>query len=228
MKPQIVTVISNRKTALRDALMAKKYGTDMLELRFDLLFPGISTDNAKSLVELARTIKSGSKLPVICTIRLKSEGGKYSRGENDRLLLFASTFPFVDYIDIELSSKTLKTAVSMARKSHKKIIISYHNFSCTPGISFLQKKVHKAIGFKPDIIKIATLINKPSDYLKLTQVLGNFSTHMLSIIPMSIKKEYSLLRLFTYLLNTALIYFSSGKKVAPGQYNISQFHKLTN
>jgi len=226
-KPMIVTVINNSNTALRDSLSAKRHGSDFLELRFDLLFHK-STAPASCLA-LAKKISKSTHLPIIATIRLKSEGGEFSGTETARLSLFNQIMPAAEFVDIELESGILKDIIKLSRRYNNNVIISYHNFRKTPALTILKKLVSRASAFKPDMIKIATMINKPEDYLALSSILpaSKKPVYNIAIIPMSKSAVYAKLRLFTALLPTSLAYFSaSNKAVAPGQFSIGQYAQI--
>ena len=64
MKPKIVAVA----TSFNDAILAKKYSADIIELRIDLF-------KNKNLTDIVKSSKKRTKLPIIATIRPKFEGG---------------------------------------------------------------------------------------------------------------------------------------------------------
>lgn len=227
MKAKIVSVISNPNKAIRDTVVSKKYHADLLELRFDLLFSHI-TDSLK-LLHFIKSIKKTTKLPVIGTIRLKPEGGKYSGSENKRLDIFTHIIPELDYVDIELRSKIAIDVSNLAKKNHKHLIVSYHNFLRTPYIPSLRRIITKSNILHPYIIKIATFINKPQDFLNLTSILTSkkHNKYGISIIPMSAKNSFISLRILAKFLNSSLLYFSASDSVAPGQLSIKQYLELT-
>lgn len=82
MNSKIVGVI----TSLNEAEIAKKCGADLVELRVDLL------RNYNYSEILIKNIKKNLKLPIICTIRIKKEGGKFDKPETEQLKLFKKTY----------------------------------------------------------------------------------------------------------------------------------------
>lgn len=222
MTTKIVSVISNSKKIFNDAIQSKRLGADILELRFDLLYPEFI--DPKILVNTVKTIKKNVNLPIIITIRLKSEGGKYIGNEQYRFSVFEKIIPYIDFIDIELKSKILRKIIHLSNQNNVKIIISYHNFNKTPNIGYLSRLINKTKNFNPNYIKIATLINKSEDFIKLTNIL--YLSNRLAIIPMTNNKSFMPLRILPYFMNSSLFYVYLSKPTAPGQFSLKDIINL--
>jgi len=211
MKPKIVAVA----TSFNDAILAKKYSADIIELRIDLF-------KNRNLIDIVKLSKKRTKLPIIATIRSKFEGGEFRGNELTRFSLFRQVLPYVDFIDIELSSKIIKNLINIAR--NKKIIISYHNFKNTPPEKKLEQIISRASGYKPYIIKIATLVKRKSDLLRLFALLNNQSKkYSLAIIPMGSKGQSG--RILAPILGSALNYAFVKNTVSPGQISLKSYVK---
>jgi 3-dehydroquinate dehydratase-1 len=217
MKSKVAAIIANPGRAIQDALLAKKHGADILEFRIDLL-----STSSQATIKLIKSAKKKTKLPVIGTIRLKSEGGEFKKNEKARLEFFRQIIPHVNYIDIELSSKILAKVINFAKKKGGKVIISYHNFRCTPDTNTLKKIVNKSRGLAPDIIKIASNIKKPDDFRRLAAILVEYYRIPISIIPMSKKPAFKAFRLISLALGSALSYSFIKKSIAPGQISLKE------
>ena len=70
-----------------------------------------------------------------------------------------------DYIDIEFESsdKYRKDLISFAHKFNCDVIISYHNFVCTPDIASLRAIVDESFKKGADVVKIATMVRTNTD-----------------------------------------------------------------
>jgi 3-dehydroquinate dehydratase-1 len=226
MKTKIVSVLSNKNKIIKEAIYSKKNNADILELRFDLLYQNLNKIDYSILINKIIEIKKVTNLSLIATIRLKSEGGKYLKDDSSRLNIFKKIIPYVDYIDIEFKSKLFKEILLLSKKSDVKTIVSYHNFDYTPSLDTLYSLIYNIKSFFPTIIKVSTLINRSEDFLNLTKIL-NFGDNI-AIIPMAYKKLFFMLRLFTCLLGSSLIYTCISNSIAPGQPNILLIKKFLN
>ncbi|MBI3755032.1 MAG: type I 3-dehydroquinate dehydratase, partial [Deltaproteobacteria bacterium] len=121
--PRIAAVIMDGEDKKAIA-QAKRNGADLLELRIDCF----KRQDAAYVQKILKDIQT-KDIPIIATIRSKAEGGNTDIEDRERLALFEDIIPLVNAVDIELGSKKiLKDVINKAHKSHKKVIISYHNF----------------------------------------------------------------------------------------------------
>ncbi len=123
------------KTPKRLKVVTKKAlkKSDYVELRFDFLKP-------EKVPEALKLVKSDLKKSV-CTLRPKSEGGKFSGTEKERisiLKLIAEYSPFL--LDVEFNSlKKNKLLTNYLKITKTPILVSWHDFKKTPNFSFLNK-----------------------------------------------------------------------------------------
>jgi 3-dehydroquinate dehydratase/shikimate dehydrogenase len=130
-------------------------GAKLVELRLDWINGDV---NLKRLL-------TDRPCPVIVACRREAEGGKWSGGEPQRLMLLRSAIAEgVDYIDLEED-----VAASIPRFGKTKRIISYHNFRKTP--DELQEIHDRLSTFDPDVVKIATMANHPHDNLRMLNLV---------------------------------------------------------
>lgn len=107
-------------------------------------------------VDLSRLLKD-RPTPVVITCRRPQDGGRWRYDEEQRMTLLRTAIAMgVEYVDLEWD-----IATKIPRYGKTKRIISYHNFQETPGN--LPAIWDKMKALDPDIIKIATMANSPSD-----------------------------------------------------------------
>lgn len=183
---------------------------DVIELRLDLI-------EGLDFTRVEKLRKSSSK-PMIFTLRPPEQGGKFSKGEMERLDLlkkFAALEP--NYIDFEyfLSEGQIKNVL----EGHPSIIplISYHDFSATPdNMGEIWSKLPQIEGAH---YKIATTAKSSLDVLRLFQYEKSSSK---PISMMAMGKIGQPTRIAGPLFKSELTYASLDDcEVAPGQLSAS-------
>jgi 3-dehydroquinate dehydratase/shikimate dehydrogenase len=103
--------------------------------------------------------------PVIVTCRRQQDGGKFKGSEEDRKMLLRSAIAEgVEYIDLEED-----LASEIPRFGKTKRIISLHDFRKTPSDL---AAVHKRLAaLDADIVKMATIANRPHDNLRMLRLI---------------------------------------------------------
>jgi 3-dehydroquinate dehydratase/shikimate dehydrogenase len=103
--------------------------------------------------------------PVIITCRREKEGGRWTKPEEQRLMLLRQAIAAgVEYVDLEED-----IATSIPRFGKTKRIISYHNFQETP--EDLNHLHYQLSSLNADIVKIATMAHSPHDNLRLIRLM---------------------------------------------------------
>ncbi len=94
--------------------------------------------------------------------------GKYSDQQREEKLKTAikAGASFVD-IEYESPASYRKNLIAYARKYHCEIIISYHNFECTPDLDDLEKIMAACFDMGADVAKIATMVVENRDNSKI-------------------------------------------------------------
>jgi 3-dehydroquinate dehydratase / shikimate dehydrogenase len=130
-------------------------GCRLVELRLDFL---VTPPNLKRLL-------AERPCPVIVTCRREQDGGRWSKSEDDRLMLIRQAIAAgVDYVDLEED-----IAASIPRFGKTKRIISYHNFQETPeDLNHLHARLS---ALNADVVKIATMAHSPHDNLRLLRLM---------------------------------------------------------
>jgi len=197
---------------------AKRDGADLLELRIDCF----KKRDALYIQKIIKDIKAVN-LPVIATIRSKVEGGKAAISDNARLGLFETIIPFVDAVDIELSSRQiLKDIISQAHRFNKKVLVSYHNFKNTPEQKKLEAIIKNSKKAGSDIVKIATFARDKKDIIRLASLTVSHE----NIITIAMGRLGVVSRLLLPMLGSLVTYSSVTKSSAPGQMPLKTAAKL--
>jgi 3-dehydroquinate dehydratase-1 len=119
-------------------------------------------------------------LPLLFTLRDKSEGGSFSGTDEQRNKIYSETLDFVDAIDIEASlAESSNNVIQTAHSKNIKVVLSYHNFEKTPELPSLCKTVDKCFEGGADIAKIATMCETKEEaeqLISLTVKYNNIAT----------------------------------------------------
>ncbi len=203
------------KQNLKDAL--KK--SDYVEIRLDFL----KTD------EIPKTLESIKKNleKTVCTLRPKSEGGKFEGSEKERiaiLKLIAEYNPFL--LDVEFNTiKKNKELEKYLKSSKTKLLISWHDFKKTPKFSELRSKMNQMSKFSHNV-KIVTTAKSVDDSTRILQLYRNNGKNKLIAFAMGDNGRIS--RILCLYLGSPYTYASLGKPVAPGQISIDEIKKIIN
>ncbi len=180
-------------------------GAELVELRLDYI---------RRAVQVKRLLED-RKCPAIMTVRRPKDGGKWRHSEQDRIVLLRSAVVAgVEYVDIEED-----IAPQIPRFGKTKRIISYHNFHETPDdIEEIFERMH---GHDPDIIKIATTANHPSDNTRVLRLSKQSDVPVISFCMGDIGMPSRILCMkmgspFTYAS------FHNERKLAPGQMSAKE------
>lgn len=145
---------------------AAKAGIDAVEVRADMLPQPPSPEQLAKL-----------SLPAILTVRRHDEGGALPLSDQERLALYEELLPSTAAVDIEgRSLRTLGGLVSRARKAGKTVIISFHDFQGTPSLPRLRTWMAKARDGGADVVKIASVTERPSEVARLLHLLEDASS----------------------------------------------------
>ncbi|MBN1394505.1 MAG: type I 3-dehydroquinate dehydratase [Pirellulales bacterium] len=140
-------------------------GAKMVELRLDYINGDV---NIKRLV-------ADRPSPVVISCRRSIDGGKFIGSEEQRLLFLRSAIAEgVEYVDLEAD-----VAGSIPRFGKTKRIVSYHDFRKTP--DDLDEIHQRLCQLDPDIVKICTMANHPSDNLRMLALTRRSKTPMIGL-----------------------------------------------
>ncbi len=208
-----------------EALLKMEKGSglaDLLELRID----GIRKVNLEKLL----TARKGE---LIVTNRVKEEGGAFSGSEQERVaLLIKAVVLGSDYVDLEI--RTGKNLIAKLKKTietaqgHTRLILSYHNFEKTPGLTELRKKMEEGRRVGADILKIVPYAEKVEDNLKVLTLIPYARQRGLEIITFCMGAQGAISRVMAPFLGSYLSYASLGRgeESAPGQLTVQQMKQI--
>jgi 3-dehydroquinate dehydratase-1 len=191
--------------------------SDYVEIRFDFLKPA---EVPKALELLKNDLKKS-----VCTLRPKSEGGKFSGVEKERiaiLKLIAEYNPFL--LDVEFNSlKKNKTLVKYLKKTKTPILVSWHDFKKTPNIATLNRVLEQMAKFSKNI-KIVTNAKTIVDPSYVLSLYGRASS--LSLIAFAMGDYGRMSRILCLYLGSPFTYVSLGKPIAPGQFSLNEVKSI--
>ena len=180
LKPRIVAVLG--KNAVKDVRQASE--ADMLEVRLDLV--------EGDPLEVMRSIRGATSLPLIATNRSRAEGGLVKGTERERIDLLCQASECADFVDIELRAE-LKD--ELMGRINKPAIVSYHDFTRMPSLEELRSMLREISETGASIAKIAVTPGRLRDNLTLLELLlkaniplcviamGELGRHMRAIAP---------------------------------------------
>ena len=193
--------------------------SDYVEVRFDFL-------KSEQIPEAIKIIKKDLK-QIVCTLRPKTEGGKFSGTEKERiaiLKLIAEYNPFL--LDVEFN--TLKRNASLVKylKSTKtNLLVSWHDFKKTPSSAELKKKMKQMIKFSSNV-KIVCTAKSTDDSNRMLELYSKKGKSNLISFAMGDLGRIS--RILCLYLGSPFTYVSLGKAIAPGQFSVDEIKKITN
>ncbi len=193
--------------------------SDYVEVRFDFL----KIEQIPEAIEIIK--KDLSK--IVCTLRPKTEGGKFTGNEKERiaiLKLIAEYNPFL--LDVEFN--TLKRNSSLVRylKSTKtKLLVSWHDFKKTPSSVELKKKMNQMSKFSSNV-KIVSTAKSTNDSNRMLELYSKKGRNNLISFAMGDFGRIS--RILCLYLGSPYTYVSLGKAIAPGQFSVDEIKKITN
>jgi len=214
-----VTIAEKTPYKIKQTLKIALKKSDYAEVRFDFL----KIEQIPEAIEIIK--KDLSK--IVCTLRPKTEGGKFSGNEKERiaiLKLIAEYNPFL--LDVEFN--TLKRNSSLRRylKSTKtKLLVSWHDFKKTPSSAELKKKINQMSKFSSNV-KIVSTAKSSVDSSRMLELYSKKGKNNLISFAMGDFGRIS--RILCLYLGSPYTYVSLGKPVAPGQFSVDEVKKITN
>ncbi len=214
-----VSIAEKTPYKIKQTLKIALKKSDYAEVRFDFL-------KIEQIPEAIEIIKKDLN-KIVCTLRPKTEGGKFSGNEKERiaiLKLIAEYSPFL--LDVEFN--TLKRNSSLRRylKSSKtKLLVSWHDFKKTPSSAELKKKMNQMSKFSSNV-KIVSTAKSTVDSSRMLELYSKKGKNNLISFAMGDFGRIS--RILCLYLGSPYTYVSLGKAVAPGQFSVDEVKKITN
>jgi pentafunctional AROM polypeptide len=199
-------------------------GSDAVELRVDLL----KDPSADYVAEQMSLLRRRTNLPLIFTIRTKSQGGRFPDDAHDAAmalyrLAFRSGSEFVD-LEIAFPDEMLRAVTEM--KGHSKIIASHHDPKgelSWANMSWMQS-YNRALEYG-DVIKLVGVANSLDD----NTALRKFKTwaegaHETPLIAINMGDKGQLSRILNGFM-TPVSHSSLPFKAAPGQLSATEIRR---
>ena len=208
LKPRIVAVLG--KNALKDARQASE--ADMLEVRLDLV--------EGDPLEVMRSIRSATNLPLIATNRWRAEGGLFRGTEKERIDLLCQASEYADFVDIELRAE-LKD--ELMGRIDKPTIVSYHDFRRMPSPEELRSTLFEISETGASIAKIAVTPGFLGDNLTLLELLLKANTPLCVIAMGELGRH---MRAIAPIYGSVLTYGYVSEATSPGQMTVSELKQM--
>lgn len=223
-------VARTREAILAELQVVLAKQPDMLEWRVDF-FEGIA--DVAAVLALAASIKQAAGgIALLFTRRSIREGGeKITMSEDEVVALYGAVCASrtIDLIDFEMSNDPVHIAQvrSAAKANDIKLILSFHNFSFTPGLETLGQRFLQADQLGADIAKVAVMPRNREDVLTLLGATLSASKKLgIPLISMSMGPYGSLTRLFGWVFGSALTFAVGASSSAPGQLAIEDLNAI--
>ncbi len=214
-----VSIAEKTPYKIKQTLKIALKKSDYAEVRFDFL-------KINQIPEALETIKKDLN-KIVCTLRPKVEGGKFSGSEKERiaiLKLIAEYNPFL--LDVEFNTlKKNSSLVKYLKSTKTKLLVSWHDFKKTPSTSELKKKMNQMSKFSFNV-KIVSTAKSTNDSNRMLELYSKKGRNNLISFAMGDLGRIS--RILCLYLGSPFTYVSLGKAVAPGQFSVDEVKKITN
>ena len=214
-----VSIAETTPNKIKHTLKTALKKSDYVEIRFDFL-------KMEQIPVALEMIKKDLK-NIVCTLRPKTEGGKFLGNEKERvaiLKLIAEYSPFL--LDVEFN--TLKKNLSLVKylnSTKTKLLVSWHDFKKTPSSTELKKKMNQMSKFSPNV-KIVSTAKSTDDSTRMLELYSKKGNNNLISFAMGDFGRIS--RILCLYLGSPYTYVSLGKAIAPGQFSVDEVKKITN
>jgi 3-dehydroquinate dehydratase-1 len=214
-----VSIAENNPKKLKQFLKTALKKSDYVEIRFDFL-------KIEQIPQVLEIVKNDLK-KIVCTLRPKSEGGKFIGSEKERisiLKLIAEYNPFL--LDIEFNTiKKNKSLAKYLKTTKTSLLISGHDFKKTPSLAELKKKLDQMRKFSSNV-KIVTTAKSTEDATRVLQLYSKKGK--INLIAFAMGDPGRISRILSLYLGSPYSYVSLGKPVAPGQFSVDEVNKIIN
>jgi 3-dehydroquinate dehydratase-1 len=217
--PTLVGVVSRADAVARfaasppDARLA-----DLLEVRVDLFDDLFDDPSFEACAEACARVEA-TGTPVLVTIRLASQGGRWALPDEERLPLYRAAARVASWLDVEAESRIAAAVLALAHAAGRRVIVSHHDFARTPLLAELENVVSGALAAGADLAKVATLVANDADRDALYAILTRHPERM-CVIGMGARS--SELRTDLPARGSRLAYAYLDAPTAPGQLSVAE------
>ena len=214
-----VSIAESSPNKIKIKLKAALKKSDYTEIRLDFL----KMEQVPSALEIIK--KDLNR--IVCTLRPKTEGGKFSGTEKERISiikLIAEYNPFL--LDIEYNTlKKNKELVKYLKTTKTKLLVSWHDFKKTPKDAELKNQINQMSKFSSNV-KIVSTAKSTEDATRMLELYSKKGKNNLISFAMGDAGRIS--RILCLYLGSPYTYVSLGKAVAPGQFSVDEVNKIIN
>jgi 3-dehydroquinate dehydratase I len=230
--PLICTPLVGRTRAnvLSEAATVSAKKPDVIEWRVDF-FEGISDTTA--VLDTGKALRAMvGDAPLIFTRRSNKEGGEPIALDDEgvvRLYDAVGKSGLVDFLDFEMGNE--REHVSRVRESAReygtRVILSYHNFSDTPGEDSLVQRFLEAERLGADVAKVAVMPRDRVDVLTLLVATARADAKArIPLISMSMGPLGAVTRMIGGVFGSSLSFAVGAASSAPGQIPIADLQAV--
>jgi len=214
-----ISIAESSPNKIKIKLKAALKKSDYIEIRLDFL--------KIEQVPIALEIIKKDLNRIVCTLRPKTEGGKFSGTEKERISiikLIAEYNPFL--LDIEYNTlKKNKELLKYLKTTKTKLLVSWHDFKKTPKSIELKNQINQMSKFSSNV-KIVSTAKSTEDATRMLELYNKKGKNNLISFAMGDAGRIS--RILCLYLGSPYTYVSLGKAVAPGQFSVDEVNKIIN
>ena len=214
-----VSIAETSPKKIRIKLKEALKKSDYVEVRLDFL----KKEQVPNTLEIIK--KDLNK--IVCTLRPKTEGGKFEGSEKERISIIKLISEYNPYLlDVEYNTlKKNKELLKYLKSTKTKLLVSWHDFKKTPKTTELQNKIKQMSKFSSNV-KIVSTAKSTDDS---TRMLGLYSKKgKNNLISFAMGDAGKISRILCLYLGSPYTYVSLGKAVAPGQFSVDEVNKIIN
>ena len=214
-----ISIAESSPKEIKIKLKAALKKSDYTEIRLDFL----KMEQVPSALEIIK--KDLNR--IVCTLRPKTEGGKFSGTEKERIAiikLIAEYNPFL--LDIEYNTlKKNKELPKYLKTTKTKLLVSWHDFKKTPKDAELKNQINQMSKFSSNV-KIVSTAKSTEDATRMLELYSKKGKNNLISFAMGDAGRIS--RILCLYLGSPYTYASLGKAIAPGQFSVDEVNKIIN
>lgn len=229
-KPKICVPITGttEEDILKEANLAKNAGADIVEWRADCY---LDVDSLEQTVNIAKEMrKILGEMPILFTYRTEGCENSIALSDYVKMNKRMAAEKDVDIIDIELfmGDTVCREFCEYAHDHGRYVIISSHDFECTPNERTIVDRLCKMRSLGADIPKIAVMPNNAEDVLTLLSATNQYANVYADgpVITMSMKWIGQITRVCGEIFGSALSFGSTLRTSAPGQLQIDDLKSM--
>ncbi len=214
-----VSIAESSPNKIKIKLKTALKKSDYVEVRLDFL----KKEQVPKVLEIIK--KDLNK--IVCTLRPKTEGGKFEGNEKERISIIKLISEYNPYLlDIEYNTlKKNKELVKYLKSTKTKLLVSWHDFKKTPKKTELQNKIKQMSKFSRNV-KIVSTAKSTDDSTRMLELYSKKGKNNLISFAMGDAGKIS--RILCLYLGSPYTYVSLGKAVAPGQFSIDEVNDIIN